>query len=147
MPEFDLAGCWPQWPQFGPDELSYRCLRSWTVDPGLELGWRHYVDESRPLPCWRTCWEPTSLLSDHSRRAVAGSRSIPSASQLCSGPPCPSGADAQPALAWRLRWAALRRDFEQRSPDGGEVTRLSTELLRETKVWLEPEETFIFRVF
>ena len=30
VPEFDLVGCWPLWPQFAPDELTYTCPVSYT---------------------------------------------------------------------------------------------------------------------
>ena len=31
MPEKDLVGCWPLWPQFGPDELEFRAYFAFTT--------------------------------------------------------------------------------------------------------------------
>lgn len=57
MPEKDLVGCWPLWPQFGPDELEFRCVRRWTSDPG-EQAPHKYMQGRAPLPCWRRGPEP-----------------------------------------------------------------------------------------
>ena len=59
MPEFDLGGCWPLWPQFGPDEMRYMCTRRWTADPGHNLPNAFLQPGStKPMPCWQTCWAP-----------------------------------------------------------------------------------------
>ena len=40
VPEKDLVGCWPLWPQFGPDELRYRCTRLVRVRVRVRVGVR-----------------------------------------------------------------------------------------------------------
>ena len=95
VPEKDLVGCWPLWPQFAPDELRYRCTRTWSVDPGLDQP-QAYRSQPQPLPCWQTCWAPTS--EDASDAAH------------CT-PPCPT-AGVPSASAWRREWLRERAAFE-----------------------------------
>ena len=46
VPEFDLGGCWPLWPQFAPDELQFECKRNWTIPP--EYGRKQHRDREVP---------------------------------------------------------------------------------------------------
>merc|ERR1719409_2126260 len=87
VPEFDLVGCWPLWPQFGPDEMKFTCTRKWTIDPGMN----HPKDFTRrgstePLPCWQTCWIPLGGGAKHCTAA------------------CPEAGQAEAAVTWRQRW-------------------------------------------
>ncbi|EOD10292.1 hypothetical protein EMIHUDRAFT_465297 [Emiliania huxleyi CCMP1516] len=105
VPEKDLVGCWPLWPQFGPDELEFRCVRRWTSDPG-EQAPHKYMQGRAPLPCWRTCWTP--LKSPGAERCTAA---------------CPSAESAEPAVEWRARWDAELHSFKERDGTARDVER------------------------
>ncbi|KAL1522896.1 hypothetical protein AB1Y20_017861 [Prymnesium parvum] len=112
VPEFDLVGCWPLWPQFGPDELAFRCARRWTADPGLQRP-RDYLLHSAPLPCWQTCWTPLP----------------PGTGQQHCTAPCPAK-DVESAVQWRARWDQELAEFNSRpGPDGGLELALETKFV------------------
>ena len=108
VPEKDLVGCWPLWPQFAPDELRYRCERRWTVDPGLDQP-AAYRAQPQPLPCWQTCWTPMGA-------AAAGG------APFCTAA-CPEADALQPASTWRRAWLAARDAFEREPGDGRDWVR------------------------
>ena len=85
VPEFDLIGCWPLWTQFAPDEMRYRCKRSWTTDPGLDQP-DAYRKKGAPMPCWQNCWHP-----------------MDGGAPFCNQP-CPNV--SVPAVEWRRSWDA-----------------------------------------
>ena len=101
VPEKDLVGCWPLWPQFAPDELRFRCTRRWSVDPGHDQP-QAYRTQPQPLPCWQTCWTPT------------GAR--PTDVAHCT-PACPSSGVLS-ASAWRREWLREREAFEAKPGEG-----------------------------
>jgi hypothetical protein len=107
VPAKDLIGCWPLWTQFAPDEMRYRCSRSWTSDPGWHRP-RAYLEEGARLPCWRTCW----TLSGAAARDDAPQR------PHCTAP-CPL--DAPPALQWRREWDAALEAFNAEPGIGREL--------------------------
>lgn len=113
VPEKDLVGCWPLWPQFGPDELRYRCTRQWTFDPG-----QHRPDAYKryraPLPCWQTCWTPLTTAHGDATHCT---------------PACPTMQYAEPALAWRKRWDAELAAFNGVAGPGRDVAR-TTQFIR-----------------
>ena len=105
VPEFDLVGCWPLWPQFGPDEMKFTCTRKWTIDPGMN----HPKDFTRrgstePLPCWQTCWIPLGGGAKHCTAA------------------CPEAGQAEAAVTWRQRWD--REMAQWLAEEGSEVATL-----------------------
>ena len=98
VPAKDLIGCWPLWPQFAPDELRYRCERTWTADPGWHRP-KDFLEGGARLPCWRTCWRPSKDEQGHSRGR-----------EHCT-PACPSASEGVPAVEWRRKWDATLADF------------------------------------
>lgn len=115
VPEFDLGGCWPLWPQFGPDEMRYMCTRRWTADPGHNLPNAFLQPGStKPMPCWQTCWAPLK------GSGAAGHGDAPH----CTAP-CPEPAGAEPAVAWRQRWDRELAAFLAAPGEGQELTRLT----------------------
>lgn len=128
VPEFDLGGCWPLWTQFAPDEMMFSCRRSWTSDPALDVP---RTGGKNPLPCWQTCWEPMN------RSAGAA---------LCAAPACPAE-PREDAHAWRRRWEAGRSAFEKTSEDGSAVASMSKRIQDADGRRLEPEGSFVLRVF
>ena len=116
VPEFDLIGCWPLWPQFGPDELAYRCSRRWSADPGDHNARGAYAKGVRPIPCWQTCWERIVPGSDAHRGDGdgAGGDAGGGGARHCTAA-CPPPASVPSARAWRDRWERERREWEARS--------------------------------
>ena len=124
VPEFDLIGCWPLWPQFGPDELAYRCSRSWSADPGNHGAKGAYAKGVRPIPCWQTCWErivPSAAEGGGGSGARHGDGDGDGAaggagggSRHCTAA-CPSPASVPSARAWRDRWVRERSEWEARA--------------------------------
>lgn len=118
VPEKDLIGCWPLWTQFAPDELSYRCTRKWTSDPGLQDPPR-YKQHRAPMPCWQTCWAATpALLAGRARAGAVGPGQAGAATTAlgrCTAA-CPT--DGEPAVAWRRRWNVERKRFLRDDPVG-----------------------------
>ena len=112
VPEFDLVGCWPLWPQFGPDEMSYRCTRQWSTDPGVNRP-NDFLRHAATLPCWQTCWTPLP--------GKGGARH-------CTAP-CPKPADAEAGIEWRARWDRELADFKALPGPGREVEE-STRFIR-----------------
>jgi len=105
VPEKDLIGCWPLWPQFAPDELKYRCQRTWTQDPGIDRP-MDLLQGRSAVPCWQTCWIDVSSQEKH-----------------CSGPPCDAANIA--ANEWRKLWDQdMGRTFWP-SKEGQEMKRFS----------------------
>lgn len=103
VPEKDLLGCWPLWTQFAPDELTYRCNRSWSSDPGLQEPQRY--KRGAPMPCWRTCWTPMKMAAQGNERSQAH----------CTAP-CPTS--LQPAIEWRQQWDRALAAFLASSDEG-----------------------------
>ena len=127
VPEFDLVGCWPLWPQFGPDELRFRCTRRWSVDPGMNHPRDFMVRGSREaLPCWQTCWTPFG--------------GTPGDAPHCTAP-CPKAGEAEAAVAWRERWDRELAAFVTEPGEALELRRL-TEFIRPL-----PSTNFMWGVF
>ncbi len=125
VPEKDLIGCWPLWAQFAPDELTYRCSRLWSADPGLQDP-DLYRKRGAPMPCWQTCWTPM--------RAARGA----GLRRRCTAP-CP--ADAMPAIEWRKQWDAQRAKWVRDTTEG--------RAWREAHTFVTPlpMQNFIFSVY
>ena len=118
VPEKDLVGCWPLWPQFGPDELRFRCTRSWSADPGQHRP-MDYRSKGAPLPCWQTCWAPIG-------GDVDGGGATAAAAQHCTAA-CP--AQPEGALAWRKRWDGELQAFNSRAGVGRDLAS-ATEFIK-----------------
>jgi hypothetical protein len=115
VPEKDLIGCWPLWSQFAPDELAFRCNRTWTADPGLHEPKRFRKgDVNAPLPCWRTCWTPME--------GGAHSAAAASAGVVQTGPHCtaPCSTTPRPAWEWRQAWETHLEAFVSKTAEGRE---------------------------
>ena len=119
VPEKDLLGCWPLWPQFAPDEIVYRCNRTWTADPGLHEPRRFKKRDggNTPMPCWRTCWTPVAL---RPHAPVAGTLPLPRGADY--RPHCTAACrtETRPAWQWRAAWEAQLRGFVEGHPEGRE---------------------------
>ena len=131
VPEKDLLGCWPLWTQFAPDELRYRCNRSWTADPGWHDPQRYRSStDGSPIPCWQSCW---TAMGDKSSSGDA-----PPAKHCTAS--CPT--KPQPAAAWRAAWDVQLAAFVRDHPEGREW--------RESMAFVGkplPMETFVFNVY
>ena len=131
VPEKDLLGCWPLWTQFAPDELRYRCNRSWTADPGWHDPQRYRsLTDGAPIPCWQSCW---TAIGDKSSSGDA-----PPAKHCTAS--CPT--KPQPAAAWRAAWDVQLAAFVRDHTEGREW--------RETMAFVGkplPKETFVFNVY
>ena len=117
VPEKDLVGCWPLWGQFGPDELRFRCTRSWTSDPGENRPQRYLAPRSTlAFTCWQTCWQP---LADKPQEADAPGQNFTKAAlysarqhdpmlmgRHCTAS-CTSADDEQPSPEVDLSWKWL----------------------------------------
>ena len=126
VPEKDLLGCWPLWTQFAPDEMRYRCNRSWTADPGDHSPAKYRSPtEGAPMPCWQSCWS----------RIGSGE---PSRSSFCTAA-CP--AKPQPAAAWRAAWDAQLERFVSEHAEGA--------AWKTSIAFVKPlvKESFIFNVY
>lgn len=121
VPEKDLIGCWPLWTQFAPDEMAFKCNRTWSADPGLHepARFRKATHGAAPIPCWQTCWTPMGqrrgLPTVAARDAVAGAGPVAAANAHCTAP-CP--AETKPAWQWRQLWDAQLAAFLERDPMG-----------------------------
>ena len=122
VPEKDLLGCWPLWSQFAPDEIVYRCNRTWTADPGLHEPQRYKRKagaQGSPMPCWRTCWTPVG--SATSRLApVAGTKPLPQGADFRAHCTAACKADTRPAWQWREAWEAQLNEFVGSTKEGRE---------------------------
>ena len=152
VPEFDLAGCWPLWTQFGPDELRFRCTRHWTADPGRNHP-RDYLKarSTEAMPCWQTCWEPIQPGSEaHRETGVMSMAALDAAARVdprlsgrhCTAP-CPTAeaGGAEPAVNWRRRWDRELATFMAANEAARELVRL-TDFIRPL-----PSADFMFGVF
>jgi len=134
VPEKDLVGCWPLWPQFGPDELRYRCTRHWTSDPGQHRP-EAYKRDRAPLPCWQTCWTllprgetPLGETPTPQGGVLGGVLGGGGGAKHCTAA-CPSLPGGEPALAWRRRWDAELAAFNDVAGAGRDVAR-ATQFIR-----------------
>jgi hypothetical protein len=121
VPEKDLIGCWPLWTQFAPDEMAFKCNRTWSADPGLHEPRRYQraTAGTAPIPCWQTCWTPMGerrgLPTHAAAAAVAGAGPASEANAHCTAP-CPAA--AKPAWQWRQVWEAQLAAFLSREEVG-----------------------------
>ena len=171
VPEFDLGGCWPLWPQFSPDERKFLCERTWTIDPAYSLGApkRSRVHqpppESAALACWQTCWRPMpqgrlnrlasaakSVLGERHHRGIGsnatGGGSGPIDGFHCTAP-CPTAAQAQLPRVWRAGWDRELAHWRGSAVDGRAFAKLA-ELFKAqaTSHWHQNYlRAAIFRVF
>jgi len=123
VPEFDFGGCWPLWPQFAPDELAFRCNRTWTADPGDQAtATARYRRADHPLPCWQTCWQAmngTRGGAGDTRRDGTWGEVL----QPCTAA-CPRVEDATPARKWWEDWKAALHEFETTSEEARNIAAL-----------------------
>jgi hypothetical protein len=109
VPEKDLSGCWPLWPQFAPDEMRYRCERRWTLDPALDRPKELKAGE-RSVPCWQTCWVPM--------KGGAQPHCMP------VQPPPSCGAKQVSGREWRDEWDQALSGFLQETTEGVRLSRV-----------------------
>jgi len=126
VPEKDLVGCWPLWPQFGPDEMAYTCTREWTLDPGQDSLWQKGASAREPLPCWQTCWTPLRNASEPKRCTAA----------------CPAREAALAAAQWRQTWDAELAAFKARPGGLGQLLEEATEFINPL-----PNRDFMWHVY
>ncbi len=129
VPEKDLLGCWPLWTQFAPDELRFRCNRTWTADPGWHDPQRYRSPtHGAPMPCWQSCW--TAMGNDVSGGVAPAMHCTAS---------CPT--KPQPAAVWRAMWDVQLDAFVREHPEGRQWS--------ETMAFVKPlaKETFVFNVY
>jgi len=132
VPEFAFGGCWPLWPQFAPDELSFRCRRSWTADPGDRISALKSRLRDAPLPCWQTCWRPTNGNTGGERPTngntgggrptngnIGGERPTDgnTGGEVCTAA-CPPAAEAVPARVWWEKWKKGLVEFGAGTEEG-----------------------------
>ena len=123
VPEFDLGGCWPLWPQFAPDELQFECKRNWTIPP--EYGRKQHRDREvppvfdAPLACWRTCWTP--IVADRATGKVR-----PTGGATFCNPACPEPGSAAKPDQWRATWDKGLAEWKASSTVGREFAQLET---------------------
>ena len=137
VPEFDLGGCWPLWPQFAPDEARFRCERAWTSDPSYRTGVSGAKLKTSsvrmPMACWTSCWTPTGG-REGARRCMA---------------PCPPANHSLLPHVWRARWDRGLERWRGGTLDGRAHTKLADEFRADARGTWHQEYTreAIFRVF
>ena len=133
-----LAAGWPLWSQFAPEELRYKCKRTWTTDPAYrdQANLRAYHEKPvvlrTPLACWTTCWTPiTDTGSDQPHCTAA----------------CP--AKTPLPLEWRVGWDRELAQFKMQTSAGREYAALAAPFAHQAQgTWHSQYlRRQIFRVF